>query len=173
MERISKRSFHLLLVLVLLSLSGCGYRFAGAGKLPAGIGSIFITTLENRTTDPGVESILTRDIIAEFTRNDPNHLAVRENADAVLSGTIDLVRSETISRRNAQSALERRLFVTVSLMLTDRAGKVIWSAPGFTANETYRVQDESAATDLTRRGAFAALSPRLAEAVYNRITENF
>jgi outer membrane lipopolysaccharide assembly protein LptE/RlpB len=160
-------------IVILSLLVGCGYRFAGAGKLPAGIGAIFVTTLENRTMDTGIESILTSEIIAELIRNDPNHLAVRERADAVLSGTIDSVRSETISRRSVQSAFERRLFVTVSLRLTDRSGKVIWSAPGFSVNEAYQVREDKTETDQTRRAAFSALSRRLAEAVYNRITEDF
>ena len=173
MRKIPGRSFYLFLIVVLSVFSGCGYRFAGAGRLPAGIGTIFVTTLENRTMDTGIETILTSEIIAEFIRNDPNHLAVREKADAVLSGTIDSIRSETISRRSIQTSFERRLFVMVSLKLTDRSGRVIWSAPGVSVNEEYKVREARTETDQTRRVAFSALSRRLAEAVYNRITEDF
>jgi hypothetical protein len=50
-------------------LSSCGYRFVGSGSFPAGIKSVSIPILENRTSETGMENIITNDLIYEVTRD--------------------------------------------------------------------------------------------------------
>ncbi len=160
-------------VLCLLSLffSACGYRFTGGGSLPAGVKSIYIAMLENRTSETGAENIFTNDLIYEFTKN--SEVASKDRADAYLSGTIKSMSIETISHRGTHTSLERRVKIALDLKLTDTDGKVIWVAKDISENEEYDIMSDKLATEQNRRDAISALSKRLAETVYNRLTEDF
>lgn len=156
-----------------MSFSACGYTFVGSGSFPAGIKSVCIPILENRTSETGMENILTNDLIYELTRDKKVSLTSRDQADALLSGVIKSMSIGTISRTGTHSSLERRVRVTVDLKLTSPDGRVIWSARGVSANEAYDVMPDKLATEQNRRNAISVLSKRLAERVYGRITDDF
>lgn len=153
--------------------SACGYRLAGEGNLPSNVKSIFIKIFENRTGETGVESVFTNDLIYEFTRDRKVVLTSSDKADAILTGVIKNMRIKTVSRKNSQTPLERRVQFAVDLKLTDPDGSVIWSAKGVSANEEYNVAPDKHVTEQNRRVATAALSKRLAEKVYNDLTADF
>ncbi len=153
-------------------LSACGYRFAGGGTLPSGIKSVCVTILENRTSEIGVENTFTNDLIYEFTRN--GKIASIDKADALLSGVIRSMSIETISHSGAHTSIERRVTITLDLKLTDKDGRIIWSAKGVSGNEAYDVvSDNKLSTEQNRSKAISTLSTRLAEKVYNSLTEDF
>jgi len=159
--------------LLLVFFSSCGYRFIGSGAFPAGIKSVCIPILENRTSETGVENILTNDLIYEVTRDKKVALTSRDKADALLSGVIKSMSIDTISRKGTHSPLERRVIVTVDLKLTGPDGTVIWFAKDVSANEAYDVMPDKLATDQNRRDAISVLSKRLVERLYGRITGDF
>ena len=152
-------------------LSACGYRFAGGGTLPSGIKSVCVTILENRTSEIGVENTFTNDLIYEFTRN--GKFAGIDKADALLSGVVKSMSIETISHSGAHTSIERRVRFTLDLKLTDNDGRVIWSAKGVSDNEAYDVASDKLTTEQNRSKAISTLSERLAEKVYNSLTEDF
>jgi outer membrane lipopolysaccharide assembly protein LptE/RlpB len=156
---------------VLSILTACGYRFTGSGNFPAGVKSVFIAILENRTTETGLENIVTKDLIYEFTRN--RRAASKEKAEAVLSGVLNALNTETISHKGQHTSLERRVSVSVDLKLTDADGREIWSGKGISANEAYDVATDKLETEQNRREAISALSKRLSEKIYNRLTVDF
>ena len=152
-------------------LLSCGYRFSGSGSLPAGIQRVFISVLENRTSETGLENTLSGDLRYEFIRNERD--AKQDEAEAVLSGTIQSLQVATISRSGTHSSLERSVTVFVALKLTDRNGRVIWSVEGLADNESYRVGSDDRETDFNKRAALSVLTKRLAENIYYRMTEDF
>jgi len=152
-------------------LLSCGYQFSGSGNLPAGIQRVFISVLENRTAETGLENILSGDLRYEFIRN--NRDARPDEAEAVLSGTIKSLRLGTISRSGTHSSLERRVTVFVDLKLTDRNGRVLWSVEGLADSETYPVGTDDRETDFNKRAALSVLTKRMAETIYYRMTEDF
>ena len=155
----------------LVLVSACGYRFSGSGSLPAGVQRVFISMLDNRTPETGLENTLTGDLRYEFIRY--NRDAKPDEADAVLSGTVKSLWVETVSRSGLHSSLERRVTVSVDLKLTNRNGRVVWSVAGLADNESYTVGSDSQATEFNKRRAISALSKRLAENIYYRLTEDF
>ncbi|MBW2003428.1 MAG: hypothetical protein JRI72_02280 [Deltaproteobacteria bacterium] len=171
---LKRRNIWIILFLPIF-FSACGYSFTGGGSFPAGIKSICVLTLENRTSETGAENIFTNDLIYEVTRDDKVVLTTKDRADALLSGIIQSMSIETISRKGAHSShsLERRVTVAVNLQLTDPDGRVIWSAKDVSANEAYDVMPDKLATEQKKRDAISALSKRLAEKCYARITEDF
>jgi len=160
-------------IIILLFFSACGYRFAGSGNLPGGIQTIAIEIFKNRTTETGLENTITNDLIYEFTRKGRSVQKNSKEADAVLTGVIEAERITTISRQAQQSALARRIEIIVSLKLTDSDGGVKWSASGVSAFEDYDVASDKQANEISKRRAIETLSKRLAEKVYNRLTEDF
>ena len=167
------RSLWIILGIVLI-LSGCGYRFVGGGSFPGGIKSVFVEILENKTSEVGVESTFTNDLIYEITRTGDVRLVSLDRAEGVLSGAITQIGTQTISRKDQKEAAERRLTVYVDLKLTGRNGKIVWLGNGIAANETYPVNDESKEmTEKNKRDAFDKLSRRLAEVINNRLTSDF
>ena len=158
---------------MLMIVSACGYKFTGSGSFPAGIKSICVVTLENRTSETGAENIFTNDLIYEVTRDDKVLLTKKDKADALLSGVIKSMNIQTISHTGTHSSLERRVTITVDVKLTDPNATVIWYANNVSANETYDVMPDKLATEQKRRDAISALSKRLAQKLYARITDDF
>jgi len=96
-------------------VSACGYKFAGGGSFPAGIKSICVVTLENRTSETGAENIFTNDLIYEVTRGNKIFLTNKDKAEALLSGVIKSMDIKTISHKGTHSSLERRVTIKVDI----------------------------------------------------------
>jgi outer membrane lipopolysaccharide assembly protein LptE/RlpB len=153
-------------------ISGCGYRFSGGGTLPRDVKHVFVAMLENRTEETGIESILSNDLIYEFSRSGTFAKGERQ-ADARLTGVIDAVTKGTISRISVNTSQERRVSLIISFRLTGKDGEVLWSARRMSENEVYFVEKDKETTEHNRRLAIRRLSKRLAEKVYQRLTDNF
>jgi outer membrane lipopolysaccharide assembly protein LptE/RlpB len=161
-------------VLVIL-LAGCGYHFAGSGSFPAGVSRVFITILENRSVETGVESTFTNDLIYEFTRNRKESLAPeRSSADGILTGSIVGLSVDNITRSTVSTALERRVTGTLNLRLESPEGRILWSSGNIVERQAYAVVDgNKTATDQNKSDAIAVLSKKLAESAFNRLTDDF
>lgn len=153
--------------------SACGYRFSGSGNLPSGVETVFIEVLENRTVETGYENTVTNDLIYEFTRNGRAVQKSKDTTDAFLTGVIVSEHIRTISRQGQLDPLERRVQITISLKLTDRGDRVLWSRSGISDSEAYDVGANNQITERNKRLALEILSKRLAETAYNRLTDDF
>ena len=153
--------------------SACGYRFAGGGSLPAGITSISVEMFKNRTAETGVENIITNDLIYEFTRHEQVVVTGSDKADAILTGVVKSISERTISHTGKYTSNERRVELKVDLQLTDKSGRVIWSAKAVSENEAYQVMSEKQSTERNKRIAIQTLSKRLAENIFNGLTADF
>jgi flagellar hook-basal body complex protein FliE len=156
-----------------LLVTACGYRFSGGGDLPGGTKKLNIGIFENRTNENGLESSIANDLIYQFTRFGNLQLTEKAEADAFLTGTIKSVQSVTISHENANTSLERRIQVTLSVKLSSTEGGLIWSDNAISAYETYAVGTIKAQTEKNKKSALAKLSSRVAERIYYRLTDNF
>jgi len=168
------RNFAIILLCVLL-LTACGYRFSGSGAFPGGVNSIFIEVLENRTSKSGVERIVTNQLIFEFSRQRERSLVSnQEEADAVLKGSINSLRTQTISRVGTELASEREVVMTVDLRLIKKdGGAIVWGANGLSDREAYDVNNSKIETDRNEELAIGRLSERLSERIFNRLTDDF
>ena len=156
-----------------LIIASCGYKFTGGGDLPEGIKSVYVKTLENRTSETGIENFLTDDIIYEFTRSGKAAITEEEKAEAVLTGVISSLTIRTVSRHNSDTSSQRRVRLFVDLELAGNDGMLLWAHKGITEDEDYNVSPDKSATEHNKREALKILSKRLAEKVYNRLTDNF
>ncbi|HSM73617.1 MAG TPA: LptE family protein [Desulfobacterales bacterium] len=153
-------------------IAGCGYGFQGTGSLPADAQTVFVQLLTNRTSETGMENVFTGALIEELTRN--QQAAGEDRADALLSGEIVSISTDTLARSGATTSVERRVRATLNLELTDRAGVVIWKAHNISASEAFPVDSDSQAiTNQNQREALTRLAQRVAESVYSRMTDDF
>lgn len=163
-------------MLILWAVVGsCGYRFSGDVTLPSGVDHIQVTILSNPTSEAGIENIITAQLIAEFTRRNPDALVSRRaDADAVLSGTISSIKIWTVSRRGEQIPNERRVELKVSLKLTTTDGKELWRVRNLSGSEVYSIDQTNAlVTERNKQDAISVLAEKIAETSYDRLTQNF
>ncbi len=163
-------------VLVALAvLGGCGYHFKGMGlTAPVGVRTVAVTVLENRTSESGIETVFTSDLAYEFTRSKVLQVVDSEQADAVLSGQVKSMSVDTISHTEYYESDERRVTITLDLVLKRTDGTIIWADRAVSAREAFEVFPSfRLVTDRNRRVAIEALSKRLAEKVHTRILQDF
>lgn len=164
----------LLLICLLMALNACGYHFAGSGSLPGGIKRLYIPTLENRSADTGMETIVTNALVEEVSRNQRQLAATAEAADGTLTGTVTRIATTTVSRSGEQAAAERRVEIQVRLRLEDTDGKEVRRIDQLRADTVYDVIDgDDDATEANRQEALGEAARSLAEKAYQRLTEDF
>ena len=169
-----KPKFCWLLLTLTLCVCACGYRFPGSGTLPNGIEKVYIPLFTNRTNEVGVENIITDDLTNEFILQRKRALTDDDQADGILSGVVASILTRTISQTGEGASVEREVVVRVELRLTDKNGKLVWLDQNLTAREPYKVGgDDNIETSRRRRDAIETLSTRLAQKIYNRLTDDF
>ncbi|MFP4475339.1 MAG: LPS assembly lipoprotein LptE [Desulfatibacillaceae bacterium] len=143
----------------LLAQAGCGYRFAAMGPdMP-----VYVRMLENRTTESGIENLVTDGLQKEFARSGQFSEARRPEGAAVLSGEVTGVRESSAAKRVGGESTERNIRVTVRLALKGRDGVRIAGPLEFTERETYVVEAAREATLAHRERAVERLSRRIAQ----------
>jgi outer membrane lipopolysaccharide assembly protein LptE/RlpB len=162
-----------ILCITLLTITACGYRFSGGGALPGEVHLVALGVFDNSSGETGVESIVSNDIVYECARNGHRFVRPNEDADAVVSGGIRSVTTRPISRSSVNTVQERRVTVTVFVTMTGSKGDILWQAPELSEKEEYEVADEKSVTEQNKRAAISKLSKRLAEKVYQRMTDDF
>ncbi len=157
-----------------VSLTSCGYRFAGGEGLPQGIERLYIQLLDNKTTEPGADVVITSELKNEFIQKYRGVLVEREVAEAILSGAVVGIKTETVSRRGALRALERSVDMSIDLTLKTTNGQRIWFAKGITRSDTYTVvSGDKETTERNKRNALKDIARRIAEISFYRLTDDF
>ena len=170
----TKLIWMIITIACLVPFASCGYRFAGSEGPPQGVERLFIKLIGNNTTEPDVGNLITNQLKNEFIQKYRGVLVDRERADAVLSGVVVGVRTETVARRGALTSLERRVYMTIDLTLKSSGSERIWFAKGITASDTYAVASgDKEDTERNKRDALQDLARRLAEISFNRLSDDF
>ena len=172
----SRWTSSIIVVAVLLTtLSACSYRFAGSGRLPAGVSRVFVEILDNRSAETGVEQLFTNDLIGEFTRMNAGLLAPsREVADGILTGTIVRLSVGDLTRSSVSTSVEREVTGRLRLQLLSMDGRILWSSGDMVERQAFAVDaGDKSATDQNKTEAIAAISTKLAEYAFSRLTADF
>jgi len=152
-----------------LALSGCGYRLLDQyPSWPEGVRKVYVATIRNRTTEPGLDKIFTDALTQEFWHWDNVRVVNRDDAQAILSGVIDeYAASQPLSFDRDRTIREYRLTIRLNLRLEDAStGKTLWQESGITAQGDYQFfKDDLARTrsgeNQARQKAAADLAARL------------
>ncbi len=115
---------------VVLVILGCGYSLSGRTHNPGPVDlqgkRIAVHIFENLTTEPDIEYIITREIVAELIRA-PRVKVVRSDneADYVLQGKVTGYSKELLALDYQGRAQYYRLIITLRLKLVDASGKAV------------------------------------------------
>jgi len=157
----------------LILTTACGYHFSGGGELPGGIRTVSISIFENRSGETGIETILTNDLVNQFTRFDTVRIVGKDQAEAILTGTIRSARTRTIAHKSPSQPTERRITLFLNVAMHSPDGRPIWSAKDIAASDSFEMASDKRRTGQNKKSAIAKLSERLAERIYYRLTGQF
>ncbi len=161
-------------IICLVCNLSCGYKFTGSGGPPRGIDQIYIENIVNKTTEPGMDVLITDALKNEFIQKFQGTLVPRQQAQAILTGTLIGIRTETVSRRSSLTSLERRVFMTINVALKSKESERLWYAKGITSSDTYQVvSGDKEASEQNKREVLRDLVEILAENAFNRLADDF
>ncbi len=162
-------------LVLLLALSACGYNFRGqVNNLPGDVRTVAIPVFANHTGEVRIESIITDEVIFQFTRSQQLRVVSEGQADAVLKGSINQVNIEDVAYTAAETSRQRRITITIDAKLVRTSdGTVLWHDPRLRQRRTYNVSDNPQANEQAKQEAIIALAQDLAETLHDRVFENF
>ena len=163
-------------IVVLALAAGCGYRFRDqVSVLPQTVHSVAVPVFENRTTEAGLENVITAALITEFNRRQKLAVKNADRADAVLRGVISAIHYSPVSFGADERATERRVRLNVDVWVVETSsGRTLWTRQGLTYLEAYAVRTtDPVITEFNKRRALAKLSQNLAEKVHDYLFSDF
>jgi outer membrane lipopolysaccharide assembly protein LptE/RlpB len=163
----------LLGVAAVAGLGGCGYAFRPS-SLPPHIHTIAIPVFRNHTSEPAVDSTLTRAVVEAFSTDGRLRVVRVEQADSVLDGEVTAYRVESIAY-DAQANVRRfRLVVTLNLTLRDvQRGEVLLDQRGVTEQADFQVAGGVSETIVREDSALRAAATDIARAVVSFTVQRF
>jgi hypothetical protein len=165
------------LLTLLLLLAGCGYSFSPGGEyIDKDIRTVYVETFANRTSEANIEATFRSAFIDQFRKSSRFKLADRrEDADAVLKGSINNLSVSHLSYSTADVAKEDRATVTMELVFEERKDrKIIWSNSAFSWYGDFSVvSTDTLRTEVNKRSALDKLATDLADRAYRLIMSGF
>ena len=156
----------LLLVLLLLTAFGCGYRLAG-GAIDLGEGrTLAVPIFENLTTNFRIEQRLTAAIRRELTQRTRYRVVSSAVGDMVLYGQVLSISSIPIILSDRGRGTAYSVAVNVSVRMTDTSdGTVVFENPLWTLREVFEVSNDSEEFVPEDTAAMDRLARRFAESL--------
>ena len=171
----------IVLVLVSLTLSGCGYSLAGRGSfLPEHITTIGVPQFANHTPVFDIEQRFTDRVRSELIgRGRYKVVPERTGVDAVLIGELQSITLSVAAFNEQQVATRYALTVVVKVEFRDlKTDKVLWSNPAWPFTDQFDVTNATSGTDANAFlgndiNAQERLSSEFARALVSAILEAF
>ena len=155
-----------LLISASMAILFCGCGYSARGLLGPDLKTIYVDNFKNAidvgreiTEDkkyaiyrPGIENEITSFIIDRFAFDGNLKIALQNQADLILNGTLTEYRKEALRYDNADNVEEYRIRITVNMNLVRKSdGKVLWTEKGFAGESTYNTMGRCATSEDTAR----------------------
>jgi len=167
------KNLKLILSVLLLLLTSCGYQFVGGGYLNSDVTRVAMGIMDNKSSETGAGVIFTNALIKEIMEKTDTKLVDDAKAVAVLKGRINAITFATLSRSTTQAVVERRVSANVDMQLVDKDEQIIWSVKNFTSQEEYKVSEDKVTDESNKRDALNKIALRTAEKLVSRMMNNF
>jgi len=133
--------------LLLLALTGCGYRAEThpIAKLPAGIDTIAVPMFVNKTESYRAEQVLTEAVTRELLNRSSYKIVAKDDgsADAVLQGTVVSVDQYPLTYDSQTGRLSSAIVqIRMAVKLVDKHGRTLFDNPNYQFREQYQVSRE-------------------------------
>ena len=166
-------------LLGLLALAGgCGYRLVGtSSNLPPKLQKLYVAPFVNQTTRAELDQRMTEEVTQEWVRRGRFQLvSSAEEADAVMSGTINTAVVMPVQFDKDGRATQYQLTVSADVQLVDRTGEqpvLLWRDPRFQRSSPYDVTVDAANYFDKEIEAMEQLSRDYARALVVTVLEGF
>jgi outer membrane lipopolysaccharide assembly protein LptE/RlpB len=163
---------------LLLGAAGCGYHTLGAAAhVPPEVHTVAVPFFVNRTQFSHTEVALTQATVRELNTRTRFRVLPTEDtadADAVLKGTVltETIVPYTYNSQTGQSS-SYMITLTASVMLTDRAGRVLYRHDGYTFHQQYEATFDLPTFVQEDSPAVARLSRDFAQSLVSDMLESF
>ncbi len=165
-----------LLVFALCLLCSCGYRLAGHNVfLPDHIKSISVLPFINETKRAEVEQRITESVMKEFIKRGKFTISSdKENADAVLEGTISSFTTNPVQFSTEGRATRVEVSITVRAKLKDLVNDaIIWNQEHFIYREQFDIPESEQDFIDKEIIAIETIADSLARSLVTSILEGF
>lgn len=160
------------LVLLAVGLAGCGYSFRG--NLPDHIKTVAVPIFQNKTSEPGVESLLTSAVVDAFASNGRLRVVKPEEADAILTGEVVGYGVLSIAYDNLANVRQYRLVVTMNLRLRDvKKNETLFDQQGLKEYSDFQVLGAVSQTIGAEEGAVRAAATQVARSIVSLAIDRF
>lgn len=153
-----------LLVLMMLALSGCGYRFAAGGRLPEDTRAVFAPVFLNRTPEPAIEAAFTQALREQLVRSG---VAGGADSEARIEGEVLAVSGAANMGAPTGGLASYRLSVVVLLKL--KKGERILSVAQVSGQEDYPGGADPLLSEANRQAAAKRLAEQMMRDGYARL----
>jgi hypothetical protein len=165
-------------ILFLLLLSSCGYRFTPVGGMvPEGARTIAILAFVNNTTEPAVDVEVTKAVVAEFLADGRLKVVSSEEADLVLKGIVKKFEVTPAGYTSDNYVQSYSVSIGVNVSVEDvKNHKAIWQGQGLDSvfMASYPVTPgDITATKIAKETALKNASRDVASTLRSRLLEGF
>jgi outer membrane lipopolysaccharide assembly protein LptE/RlpB len=167
-----------ILILLLLGLSGCGYHLVGTSTyLPEEIRTLHVELFVNQTSRGDMDQRVAEALNLEWVRRGRFQLVDRaENADIVLSGTMTRLSVIPVSFDQSGRATEYQMTLMTEIQLNDVRGEdpvLLWENKAFSRRTSYVVDEDAVDYFDRQREAMNELSVEYSRALVSAVLEGF
>lgn len=161
-----------LTALLLAAVAGCGYSLTGT--LPDRVKTIAVPIFKNETTEPGVETVLTRAVVEAFSTSGRLRIVSLDRADSILEGEVIGYDVQSIAFDPKARIRLYRLIVTMNLRLRDvKENKLLLDQKGFRERADFQVADAVSETIAREDVALRVAAGQIARSVVTLAVERF
>ena len=162
----------LALALAAVAVGACGYSYRGT--LPSHVRTVAVPIFLNRTSEPGVESIITRAVVQAFSTNGRLQVVRLADADAVLEGEVTSYGVSAIAFDNTLNVQQYRLVVVLNLRMRDaRRNDVLFQQNGVVEQADFRIQGPVSATIAREETALGQAAGEIARSIVSLTLDRF
>lgn len=162
-------------------LSGCGYHLTSEAKTPSLVAgkTVAIPMWRNKSYRMNLEALVTGSLINEFAMRGGGKVVTEDEADLVLTGTIENYIATVVAYTSADLVREYRITLMIEAVLTEkRSQKVLWKGK-LAADQDYpalidpNVANRIALQQNSEEAALREISRKLAQQLFQKMSENF
>ena len=157
----------LLIALLALALSGCGYTMSRSSQesAPAAAGhKVYVPMFANDTFEPLVEADVTAALKDELALDGRWTITDSADADLLVTGRVKTVDQQPLSYDKQERILEYRVRLEVDVKVTDvRTQKVLWKDAAMESSSAYRVTEDVTKGKISKGEAIKKASKGFAE----------
>lgn len=155
-----------------LAFGACGYSFRGT--LPSHIDTVAVPMFLNRTSQPGVEAIITRAVAQAFVTNGRLRVVRSADADAILDGEVMSYSVGPIAFDQTLNVQQYRLVVVLNLKMRDvRRNTVLFQQNSVTEQADFRVAGPVSATIAVEESALTVAAGEIARSIVSLAIDRF